>query len=75
MRNISMSDFVSFMQQFVQQQQTKPKRTAKPKATTAKPKRKVTPQQKAAYLALKATHSGRIPKEIYLAAKAAGQIG
>ena len=52
---------------------TKPvkgKRKAEPKA-----KRKVTPEKKANYLALKAKHGGKIPREVYLAAKAAGQIG
>jgi hypothetical protein len=52
---------------------TKPvkgKRKAEPKA-----KRKVTPEKKANYLALKAKHGGKIPREVYLAAKTAGQIG
>lgn len=40
-----------------------------------KAKSKVTPEKKANYLALKKQHGGKIPRDIYLAAKAAGQIG
>jgi len=45
------------------------------KARKAKAKSKVTPEKKANYLALKKQHGGKIPRDIYLAAKAAGQIG
>lgn len=64
---------VALLQQQVTVPTTKPvkgKRKAEPKA-----KRKVTPEKKANYLALKAKHGGKIPREVYLAAKAAGQIG
>jgi len=77
---VSMADFVAFMQAFLQNAETTTKRTGKAKAkptgkAKAKPTRKATPQQKAAYLALKAQHGGRIPRDVYLAAKAAGSIG
>lgn len=53
---------------------TKPAKARKAKAEP-KAKRKATPQQKANYLALKKQHGGKIPREVYLAAKAAGQVG
>jgi len=58
-----------------QQGVTVPATTKRAKARKAKAKSKVTPEKKANYLALKKQHGGRIPRDIYLAAKAAGQIG
>jgi hypothetical protein len=69
----ALAAIVALLQQQVTVPTTKPvkgKRKAEPKA-----KRKVTPEKKANYLALKAKHGGKIPREVYLAAKAAGQIG
>lgn len=54
---------------------TKPVKGKRKAKAEPKAKRKATPQQKANYLALKKQHGGKIPREIYLAAKAAGQVG
>ncbi len=71
MSNKDMAAAIAALVALLQQQGvTVPKRKAEPKA-----KRKVTPEKKANYLALKAKHGGKIPREVYLAAKAAGQIG